>query len=124
MDFRVNPADFRDDDELVAFILDSVIKPVIAKHVDVGGTPDGIQGVAYLFGGPASIPSELIERIHRLVGEGLSPDYVIREMTDLTIRRRKEITYGGFVVHYVEVELRNGDVAIPSPEELDAHFRL
>ena len=65
----------------------------------------------------------IIERIQELLHDGLDLDYVLREMTDLTVRTARETSFGDLQVRYVELAQRENDTDPLSAEELEVMFR-
>jgi len=120
---NIDPERFDNEEELVAHILEHFVKPAINEHIEQEGQEiEEVTGIAYVFGGSEEVPGDEMQRLQGLVAEGMNPEYVLSEMTDLGIARRRRIEYKGFTVHYVEVADPEAEVSAPSAEELQALF--
>ncbi|MFW5860364.1 MAG: hypothetical protein ACOCYP_10100 [Planctomycetota bacterium] len=105
----VDPDRFANDEELLGYIIDHVVKPQLQQVL--GDTEDldeiDLSGMAYIFGtrqGGHVAVIEQVQRLQELVEQGLSLDYILAEMTDLDIVNVRESEYRGMAIRYIEVE--------------------
>ena len=82
-------------------------------------------GEALLLGGhdPEKV-QEVMEQVHRYLREGLSLQYIIQELTDVSIAGMSSSRIGNIRVNMVAIDPRPNEIETPSPEELRDMFEL
>ncbi|MHC5067245.1 MAG: hypothetical protein ACYTF0_01520 [Planctomycetota bacterium] len=118
----INPERFRNENELITYIIDQVIEPKLRESLGPDATLDDISGQAFVFGGRKQIPTSTLTRIQQLVGDGMDLDYVLSEMTDLHIVRTSDTAYHNLQIRYVELGVNDDDPPTPSAADLALMF--
>lgn len=118
----IDPRRFDDEDELFDYILEHVVKPRIQEALGGEDPSEGLTGVAYVFGGQPGIDPEMLESLQQHLQSGMALDYILRELTDLEVRRMRESELSGLTVRYIELARRDDDPPPLSVSDLEAMF--
>ena len=74
-----------------------------------------------VFGGSDGVDPEEISNIQQRVQDGVDLSYILKEMTDLTIKNIRETTIKNLTVQYIE-QPKTDDIEPLSADELEDMF--
>ncbi len=122
----IDPERFDNEDALLAYILEHVVKPRLKEILGSESLDDvEIGGMAYVFGTRQGNRASVLQRIQDIqnhVNEGLGLDYILAEMTDLHIVSQRDSEFHGMGLRYIELEAPDDDTEPLSSETLAMMF--
>lgn len=121
----IDPERFESDEAMLQHLLEEVVEPEIETRLSQleleGDEP--VVSVAYVFGAPLGVDQALVERVEARLVEGHDIEYVLGELVDLRVVKRRSLSRGDIHLHYIEfADPRSEPVRALTAEQLAELF--